>query len=172
MRMWMDYVVNGLARTIVLFTFPLLISTEGPLDFVKDCTAVFFLTQLDDIDANDAKNIYTMTARIKFSLFWEHYTNNKYEGKDDEALKIPIRLSYDEKIAMDEPADNSVKDHFELQRKWLIEYVDENAEGAKKTTCGASYLVKMMAYKIITQKGAPAFGNVLGKLMDGEAWEK
>merc|ERR1712187_37553 len=72
---------------------------------------------------------------------------------------------------MKEPNDNSTLDQFEFQRQWVIEvvdkdpqeYVQEGTASDKKTACGAPFMVKKMAYKIITAKGCNAFGNVLGE---------
>merc|ERR1712004_858047 len=41
----------------------------GPLDFVKDLTAVMFITMLDDIDAGESKPIWEMLAKMKFKLY-------------------------------------------------------------------------------------------------------
>mmetsp|Transcript_11099 Transcript_11099/g.21473 ORF Transcript_11099/g.21473 Transcript_11099/m.21473 type:complete len:242 (+) Transcript_11099:1-726(+) len=49
-RMVMSIIVNGFMRRIILCTAPILLSlSDDPLDFVKDCLAVFFITNLDDL---------------------------------------------------------------------------------------------------------------------------
>merc|ERR1711971_98735 len=50
-----DTVVNAMARSVILCTAPILLSTEEPMDFIKDCLALFFITKIDDYD--DAKSL-------------------------------------------------------------------------------------------------------------------
>merc|ERR1712151_52246 len=68
LRQCMDFGVNAVVRSIVLHTFPILLSVEDPLDFVKDCTAVFFITTLDDLDF--PKDLIEMGIKMKFQLLW------------------------------------------------------------------------------------------------------
>jgi len=49
-RMFCDFFVNAFARAIICGTAPIMLCVEGPLDFVKDATAVFFILKLDDIE--------------------------------------------------------------------------------------------------------------------------
>lgn len=51
-----------------MFTFPVLLCTEGPLDFVKDCTAIFFLTTLDDLDESDNCSVEEQIVKIKLDM--------------------------------------------------------------------------------------------------------
>jgi hypothetical protein len=67
-RWFMDFFVNSICRLVVLYAFPIMLCVEEPLDFVKDCTAVFFMTTLDDI-AGDGFSHAAILARLKFRLF-------------------------------------------------------------------------------------------------------
>merc|ERR1712176_1402950 len=49
-----------------MYTFPIMVCVEGPLDFVKDCTAVLFISQLDDLD--DPKDLKELIIKVKFRL--------------------------------------------------------------------------------------------------------
>mmetsp|Transcript_62748 Transcript_62748/g.173940 ORF Transcript_62748/g.173940 Transcript_62748/m.173940 type:complete len:384 (+) Transcript_62748:99-1250(+) len=51
-RTFCDASINGLARSVIRGTAPIMLCVEGPLDFVKDATALFFVIKLDDIDAD------------------------------------------------------------------------------------------------------------------------
>lgn len=69
-RFVFDVSINVVARNLIMFTFPILIITEDPLDFVKDCLAVFFVTTLDDIDSTDVKSIHQMIIILKYRLYF------------------------------------------------------------------------------------------------------
>eukprot|EP00413_Alexandrium_margalefii_P048421 CAMPEP_0204607582 /NCGR_PEP_ID=MMETSP0661-20131031/59800_1 /ASSEMBLY_ACC=CAM_ASM_000606 /TAXON_ID=109239 /ORGANISM="Alexandrium margalefi, Strain AMGDE01CS-322" /LENGTH=542 /DNA_ID=CAMNT_0051619005 /DNA_START=29 /DNA_END=1657 /DNA_ORIENTATION=+ len=69
-RMFMDFSVNSVSRSIILYTVPIMVSVEGPLDFVKDLTAVMFITMLDNIDG-DPKDLDEVSVKIKFMLYYE-----------------------------------------------------------------------------------------------------
>lgn len=49
MRRMMDMVVNGVFRTMILGTAPIMLAVEGHMDFIKDVTALFFIMKLDDM---------------------------------------------------------------------------------------------------------------------------
>lgn len=50
-RMIMSMCVNMFIRRIIFCTAPVLLGVvDEPLDFIKDCLAVFFITKLDDLD--------------------------------------------------------------------------------------------------------------------------
>jgi len=66
-RRFMDFTVNSVARGIILYTVPIMVCVEGPLDFVKDLTAVMFITMLDD--GGDNKTIEEMLVKMKFGLW-------------------------------------------------------------------------------------------------------
>jgi len=65
-RWIMDLAVNSVARNIVLYTVPLLVCIEKPLDVVKDLTAVMFITMLDD--CGTPKAIEEMLVKLKFNI--------------------------------------------------------------------------------------------------------
>lgn len=52
-RMFADWIVNSIYRQVLLSTTPMLLSSEGPMDFIKDVLAVIFIVTLDD--ASDAQ---------------------------------------------------------------------------------------------------------------------
>jgi len=49
-RLFWDFMINAVARVIICGTAPIMLCVEGPLDFVKDATAVFFIIKLDDVE--------------------------------------------------------------------------------------------------------------------------
>lgn len=68
LRQAMDMVINGMFRTMILGTAPIMLAVEDHMDFVKDCTALFFILKLDDIDAIellDPDNLDKITDKIK-----------------------------------------------------------------------------------------------------------
>jgi len=56
LRQGMDLLINRLFRSIIIYTFPIMLCVEGPLDFVKDCTAIWFITTLDDLGGDESEN--------------------------------------------------------------------------------------------------------------------
>lgn len=83
LRLVMDFVINSLARSIIRGTAPIMLCVEGPLDFIKDVTAVFFILKLDDIDED--KDLTAAEA-------WDFTsTENDYEIYDftDSAYRVP-----------------------------------------------------------------------------------
>jgi len=70
-RLFFDVTINVGARNLVMFTFPILLGSEAPLDFVKDCLAVFFITTLDDLDSDDYKSIEQMMIIVKYRLYMD-----------------------------------------------------------------------------------------------------
>eukprot|EP00928_Gymnodinium_smaydae_P057369 TRINITY_DN40620_c0_g1_i1.p1 TRINITY_DN40620_c0_g1~~TRINITY_DN40620_c0_g1_i1.p1 ORF type:complete len:355 (-),score=75.89 TRINITY_DN40620_c0_g1_i1:189-1253(-) len=50
LRRYMDALINVLFRTVIMATAPMLLCTEEPIDFIKDCLALFFISKLDDLD--------------------------------------------------------------------------------------------------------------------------
>jgi len=177
LRSWMDFLINGVARDIILFTFPLLICVEGPLDFVKDCTAIFFLTQLDDIDESEAKTITQMLARIKFNLFFEHRRDHpegpdmKQEDRHDTKYSkgIPLRLTYNEQVVADGAEEDSW-DQFEVQRQWTFNHLQSKGSEDNPPKFGpqngVKYLMENMAYYCWTAKGVEACGKIIDNEMD------
>jgi len=51
-RIFCDFSINAVARAVICGTAPIMLCVEGPLDFVKDATAVFFIIKLDDVEDN------------------------------------------------------------------------------------------------------------------------
>jgi len=49
-RAVMSLIVNMIIRRIILGTAPIFLGVESPMDFIKDCLAVFFITKLDDME--------------------------------------------------------------------------------------------------------------------------
>merc|ERR1712167_101262 len=77
-RCIMDFCINGLGRSLVAYTFPIMLCVEGPLDFVKDCTAVLFISTLDD---NDKIELDSILAKLKFAQYFnnpDHIDEGKY----------------------------------------------------------------------------------------------
>jgi len=68
LRSVMDFTVNCVARSIIFYSVPLMVCIEEPLDFVKDLTAVMFITLLDDIPG-DPKDLKEMAVKTKFGLY-------------------------------------------------------------------------------------------------------
>eukprot|EP00418_Pyrodinium_bahamense_P067452 CAMPEP_0179085796 /NCGR_PEP_ID=MMETSP0796-20121207/38877_1 /TAXON_ID=73915 /ORGANISM="Pyrodinium bahamense, Strain pbaha01" /LENGTH=117 /DNA_ID=CAMNT_0020783243 /DNA_START=199 /DNA_END=552 /DNA_ORIENTATION=- len=46
----MSLFINLIFRQIIVCSAPVLLGVEEPLDFIKDCLALFFITKLDDLD--------------------------------------------------------------------------------------------------------------------------
>jgi len=64
MRCGMDWIVNSVCRAILMGTAPIMLCVEEPLDFIKDCLAVFFIAALDDFD--DARSVDDFEKEAKF----------------------------------------------------------------------------------------------------------
>jgi heme/copper-type cytochrome/quinol oxidase subunit 4 len=58
-----SFMVNKVFVRIILGTFPILLSSSTPMDFVKDALAVFFITKLDDLD--DAVPLWKELEELK-----------------------------------------------------------------------------------------------------------
>lgn len=72
-RRFMDCIINRFLREVVVFTFPIMLCVEGPLDFVKDCTAIWFITTLDDLDVgqDDKTKIPDMLGKVFKRWAWD-----------------------------------------------------------------------------------------------------
>eukprot|EP00927_Polykrikos_kofoidii_P034878 TRINITY_DN29496_c0_g1_i3.p1 TRINITY_DN29496_c0_g1~~TRINITY_DN29496_c0_g1_i3.p1 ORF type:complete len:465 (+),score=60.32 TRINITY_DN29496_c0_g1_i3:58-1452(+) len=67
-RIVCDFVINGTCYSLVLGTVPIMLCVEGPLDFVKDTLAIFFIVKLDDIDnILDLEYIYYREPKVEAS---------------------------------------------------------------------------------------------------------
>mmetsp|Transcript_69368 Transcript_69368/g.206604 ORF Transcript_69368/g.206604 Transcript_69368/m.206604 type:complete len:407 (+) Transcript_69368:70-1290(+) len=117
-RSWMDFLVNSIARDMLMYTFPIMLCVEEPLDFVKDCCAVFFITTLDDTGFEKAKTIPQMMVRLKFNIFYDHIKTTK--GEDQE---IPLKFTKDE--AESAKFDPMVWDQFEKQRGYVSPFLPQ-----------------------------------------------
>jgi hypothetical protein len=51
-RAFFSVCVNLIFRQVILGTAPVMLSVAGPLDFIRDALAVFFITKLDDVEDN------------------------------------------------------------------------------------------------------------------------
>eukprot|EP00413_Alexandrium_margalefii_P020478 CAMPEP_0204528674 /NCGR_PEP_ID=MMETSP0661-20131031/9655_1 /ASSEMBLY_ACC=CAM_ASM_000606 /TAXON_ID=109239 /ORGANISM="Alexandrium margalefi, Strain AMGDE01CS-322" /LENGTH=534 /DNA_ID=CAMNT_0051534665 /DNA_START=32 /DNA_END=1636 /DNA_ORIENTATION=- len=94
-RAFMDFTVNSVARSIILYTVPIVVCVEGPLDFVKDLTAVMFITMLDNIDG-DPKDLEEISVKTKFMLYYE---STQRTGIQNFRQKLPCIPSGDEETA-------------------------------------------------------------------------
>merc|ERR1712032_32956 len=66
LRCFFDWSVNSIFRQVLLATTSILLSTEEPLDFIKDVLAIAFISTLDDPtdDQEDqAKDVFYLHAR-------------------------------------------------------------------------------------------------------------
>eukprot|EP00448_Togula_jolla_P002211 CAMPEP_0170596290 /NCGR_PEP_ID=MMETSP0224-20130122/15029_1 /TAXON_ID=285029 /ORGANISM="Togula jolla, Strain CCCM 725" /LENGTH=476 /DNA_ID=CAMNT_0010920553 /DNA_START=78 /DNA_END=1508 /DNA_ORIENTATION=+ len=100
MRRVMDFIINSGCRYVIMYTFPILLCVEEPLDFVKDCTAVFFMTQMDDIEGGDSREMLEMMSRLKFNVLWGKVAANKYDlsSVEQEHRKEGPRLTSQEVV--------------------------------------------------------------------------
>eukprot|EP00927_Polykrikos_kofoidii_P040048 TRINITY_DN34300_c0_g1_i1.p1 TRINITY_DN34300_c0_g1~~TRINITY_DN34300_c0_g1_i1.p1 ORF type:complete len:448 (+),score=63.40 TRINITY_DN34300_c0_g1_i1:68-1411(+) len=134
LRSYMDYFINDLGKRMLMFSFPIMLSVQLPMDFVMNCTAIFFLTSLDDVAFDEAKSFETMTARLKFNVAYEHLLS---DGDIDE---IPVRLTEGEAAATE--FNENIWDQFSKQREFvcpnlgvpLIEHMRENRVAARRST--------------------------------------
>merc|ERR1712113_1045097 len=55
-RAFLAFIINSVSRSLLLGTAPIMVSVEGPMDFIKDVMAVFFIVNLDDFDEKVEKN--------------------------------------------------------------------------------------------------------------------
>lgn len=77
-RRGMDWFVNAVIRETLKFTVPILVNSEEPLDFVKDCMAIFFLTQLDDLTEGFSLSIFELRALVKYSIWHRNKCRELY----------------------------------------------------------------------------------------------
>mmetsp|Transcript_31684 Transcript_31684/g.73483 ORF Transcript_31684/g.73483 Transcript_31684/m.73483 type:complete len:485 (-) Transcript_31684:124-1578(-) len=89
-RAFMDFTINSVARSIILYTVPIMVCVEGPLDFVKDLTAVMFITMLDNSDG-DPTAVPETLVKLKFS---KHLNREFYSQSH---VKNPLALTQAEK---------------------------------------------------------------------------
>jgi len=87
-RQFMDWFVNSVIRESLRYTFPILVCTEEPLDFVKDCMAIFFLTTLDDLTEDFQLTITEIRALLKFNVLYYKETASLIPGTLQEMLQM------------------------------------------------------------------------------------
>jgi len=104
MRWFFDGSINIAARSVIMFTFPIMLGREPPLDFVKDCLAVLFITTLDDVDKYESKTIDHMMIILKFRLYMGEDHKDKQMTEEDKACV----LTKDEVTYIEENADTFV----------------------------------------------------------------
>lgn len=118
MRNFMDFTINSVCRLIIMFTFPIMLCVEEPLDFVKDCTAVFFMTTLDDLELDDYKTVPQMMIQLKFNLLYEkilHHPGECHNGLPE----IPVNLTKNEARIAEKPKRGDT-DRFTRQRAYKL----------------------------------------------------
>jgi len=105
LRCAMDWLVNSVARNLILYTVPILVCVEQPLDFVKDLTAVMFMTTLDDSDTK--REVEEILVKLKYELYREGSAGD--DGENDAEIKISL-TDWEKKYAK----DAKQSDKFEL----------------------------------------------------------
>merc|ERR1712032_1793897 len=69
-RWAMDWLINSLCYKILCLTFPMaFLSSDGLSDFLQNCTAVFFITTIDDLNGQYEVSAKTLLQRLKRELF-------------------------------------------------------------------------------------------------------
>eukprot|EP00448_Togula_jolla_P026063 CAMPEP_0170650292 /NCGR_PEP_ID=MMETSP0224-20130122/45729_1 /TAXON_ID=285029 /ORGANISM="Togula jolla, Strain CCCM 725" /LENGTH=498 /DNA_ID=CAMNT_0010981953 /DNA_START=53 /DNA_END=1549 /DNA_ORIENTATION=- len=144
LRAVMDFSINSTCRYVIMYTFPIMLCVEEPLDFVKDCMAVFFMTTLDDIE--QGKSLNEMLIKLKFNALWERVKEHKFEykrmieEKDWDWNKIAI-LTQEEKDYYEK-----YKEIFEQQAKYktkddlsLLQDLLPRESGARTSTSGEQH---------------------------------
>jgi len=85
----MSMIVNMFIRRIIFCTAPIFLATsESPIDFIKDCLAVFFITKLDELDNPVAlKDDLAKKFKLNNITVWKGFKNFVWEplelGEDD-----------------------------------------------------------------------------------------
>merc|ERR1712039_979599 len=121
LRQTMDKFINSIAYNVIMFTFPIMLCVEGPLDFVKDCTAIFFLTTLDDTGFEKSKNIDQMLTRLKFNRCFERVrAKGHLLNLEDPNAVIPLQFTPDEAASIE--YKETEWDQFDKQRKYVSPY--------------------------------------------------
>jgi len=116
LRSWMDYLVNSVIRDFIMFTFPIMLAVEEPMDFVKDCTAIFFLTTLDDFPFEKQKQRAQMLTRLKFNMCYERLKQHGFAA--DPIIPLPFTVEEAASVVY-----NPMEwDQFETQREYVSPY--------------------------------------------------
>jgi len=141
MRWAMDFAVNSVSRDIIVYTVPILVSVEGPLDFVKDLTAVMFISTLDDLETH--KSVKQILVKLKFREFlnrwdWDREQRGPVRVSDEEAPhQWRHLLSFHNSTATSENVKQWMGQLNKQDRSSLLlstslgDYVDDNEEEFK-----------------------------------------
>lgn len=124
-RGFADWTVNSIYRQVLLNTTPVLLCTEGPLDFIKDVLAIAFISALDDVDDDDIKEGKLLVRdrietcikhEMNFVRDVEHKVDDKATDKDDTATgngQYGLKKYLQVKLVMEEEdTDTSVADGY------------------------------------------------------------
>lgn len=80
-RWGMDWLINSLCYKILSVTFPMaFLSSDGLSDFLQNCTAVFFITTLDDLSESSKVNV----AHLLEDVTKRAAASNKKDDSDPE----------------------------------------------------------------------------------------
>lgn len=103
-RQRMDWLVNSMFRAVILSTAPIVLCVEWPMDFIKDCLALVFITSLDDY--NDAQDVPRLIDECEV-------TGLPQELRDFLAEQLTPAASASRCISMDDPVVAFVDVHME-----------------------------------------------------------
>lgn len=100
-----DAAINGLGRHQILFTIPIMLcSAAQAMDFVLNCTAVFFILTLDDIPAVP---LAELSLTLKFDEFLKERESDRHANPRD------FQLTDDEMIYANQKRSVEKFDRFE-----------------------------------------------------------
>lgn len=74
-----DLIINTFCREVLFGVAPIVLCASGPMDFVKDALAIFFIVRLDDL--NDAKSITETLKGLKAR-------DNLFAGVNKDGFKV------------------------------------------------------------------------------------
>lgn len=131
-RQFMDWFVNSVIRESLRYTFPILVCTEEPLDFVKDCMAIFFLTTLDDLTEDFQLTITEIRALLKFNMLYYKETATLLPGTLQEMLQMRSVVDAKEESLLEIGDDALLSD-------WEEAAVCEALKKREKTTFNRIY---------------------------------
>jgi hypothetical protein len=117
MRTVMDFCINAAAQKLIMYTVPVFLCVEEPLDFVKDCTALLFISKLDDTErVNAREHLIKLKARIYTEKV--HAECADFETSDQDAES---RESICERSDLFDPGPLKLN---RQERKYVKEYTD------------------------------------------------
>uniref|UniRef100_A0A7S1EXT2 Uncharacterized protein n=1 Tax=Noctiluca scintillans TaxID=2966 RepID=A0A7S1EXT2_NOCSC len=121
-RRGMDWFVNSVIRETIKFTTPILVNSEEPLDFVKDCMAIFFLTQLDDLTEDFSLSILELRALVKYSIVHRNKCRDLYgwvlqnvTGSD--VVEVDLTESFIQQVQLTDDEQKAVEDGLGKNKK-------------------------------------------------------